>query len=587
MHVIATAGHVDHGKSTLVAALTGMEPDRLAEEHRRRLTIDLGFVWTTLPGAGEVAFVDVPGHERFVATMLAGVGPVPAVLFVVAADEGWMPQSAEHLEALNALGVSRGVLVVTRSDLADPAAAIEEAHEWMAESTLRDLPAVAVSAVTGDGLDDVRAAIADLVADLPPPDTAAPVRLWVDRSFSIRGAGTVVTATLGAGTVQPGDELLNATGRAVRVRGVEALGEPRDRVTATARVALNLRGVDRDDVPRGLPLLTPGAWRPADSMDVELRPTTSAPLPEHLILHIGTAAVPCRLRPLGPAHGRLRLDRPLPLRYGDRAVLRDPGRRRIAAGLVVLDVDPPPLTRRGAARARAAELAGVRAASDVTASHLRRGPRRGAELAAMGLPTVGAPRHGDWWTGDERWAEYAAELAEAERRHRAAHPLEPGMPVAAAARRLGLPDPALVPVLAADAGLDCASGLLTPPGDVPGLPDALDRAVRLLERDLAADPFGAPTADRLAELGLGNAELAAAERFGRLLRVAPGIVLLPDVDRHALKVLAELPQPFTLSDARQAMRTTRRVAVPLLELLAARNLSRRTEDDRHMIRDPD
>jgi selenocysteine-specific elongation factor len=583
--VIATAGHVDHGKSTLVAALTGMEPDRLAEERRRGLTIELGFAWTTLPGAGEVAFVDVPGHERFVANMLAGVGPVPAVMFVVAADEGWMPQSAEHLEALDALGVSRGVLVVTRADLGDAAAAIAEAHEWMAESTLRDLPAVAVSAVTGEGLDDVRAAIADLVTGLPAPDPAAPVRLWADRSFTIRGAGTVVTATLGAGTVQVGDELLNTEGRAVRVRGIEALGERRDRVTATARVALNLRGVDRDDVPRGLPLLTPGAWRMAESVDVELRPTSAEAPPERLVLHIGTAAVPCRLRPLGPAHGRLRLDRPLPLRHGDRAVLRDPGRRRIAAGLLVLDVDPPPLTRRGAARARAAELAGLRTAGDVAAAHLRRGLRRGADLAAMGLPTLGEPRHGDWWTGDERWSEYAAELAEAERLHRAAHPLEPGLPVAAAARRLGLPDPALVPGLAAAAGLDCAGGLLTPPGHVPGLPDAIDEAVRKLEGDLAADPFVAPSADRLAELGLGAAELAAAERFGRLLRVAPGIVLLPDADRRALDVLSALPQPFTLSDARQAMGTTRRVAVPLLELLAARGLTRRTDDDRHQIRE--
>lgn len=581
MHVIATAGHVDHGKSTLVRALTGMEPDRLAEERRRRLTIDLGFAWTTLPGAGEVAFVDVPGHERFVANMLAGVGPVPAVLFVVAADEGWMPQSAEHLEALDALGVSRGVLVVTRSDLAAPGPAIEEARAWMADGTLRDLPAVAVSAATGAGLDGLRAAIEDLAAGLPEPDAAAPVRLWADRSFSVRGAGTVVTATLGAGTVGVGDELLNTEGMAVRVRSVEALGERRDRVAATARVALNLRGVDRADVPRGLPLLTPGAWRMASAVDVELRPTSSAALPERLVLHIGTAAVPCRLRPLGPAHGRLRLDRPLPLRYGDRAVLRDPGRRRIAAGLRVLDVDPPPLTRRGAARTRAAELSGVRTAADVAAARLGRGLLRGADLAAMGLPTAGEARHGDWWTSDERWARYAAELAEAERRHRADHPLEPGMPVAAAVQRLGLPDPALVPALAADAGLACASGLLTPPGHVPALPGALDEAVQALERDLAADPFAAPTADRLAELGLGNAELAAAERLGRLVRVAPGIVLLPDVGRRALNVLTALPQPFTLSAARQAMGTTRRVAVPLLELLAARGLTRRTADDEH------
>ncbi|TDB83231.1 selenocysteine-specific translation elongation factor, partial [Actinomadura sp. KC216] len=408
----------------------------------------------------------------------------------------------------------------------------------------------------------------------------APIRLWADRSFTIHGAGTVITATLGAGTIKVGDELQNTEGRPVRVRGIEALGEPRDQVKATARVALNLRGVDRSDVPRGWPLLTPAAWRMADTIDVELRPTSSTPLPERLIMHIGTAAVPCRLRPLGSEHARLRFDRPLPLRYGDRAVLRDPGRRRIAAGLIVLDVAPPPLTRRGAARSRAAELSGMQTAGDVTSDHLRRGLCRGTDLAAMGLPTPGTPRHGDWWTTDERWAEYAADLAKAERHHRTSHPLEPGMPVAAAARRLGI-DPALIPELAREAALTCESGLLTPPGHAPGLPEALEKAVQQLERDLAAAPFGAPNADRLAELGLGNTELAAAERVGRLLRIAPGIVLLPDADRRALDVLTTLPQPFTLSDARQAMGTTRRVAVPLLELLAARGLTRRTEDGEH------
>src|SRR5690349_15045958 len=169
MYVLATAGHVDHGKSTLVRALTGMEPDRWAEERRRGMTIDLGFAWTTLPGGETVAFVDVPGHERFVPNMLAGVGPVPAALVVVAADEGWMPQSAEHLAALNALDVRHGLLVVTRSDLADPALATEMARDELAGTTLSDVEAVAVSAATGAGLDDLRAAIARLVAKLPAP----------------------------------------------------------------------------------------------------------------------------------------------------------------------------------------------------------------------------------------------------------------------------------------------------------------------------------------------------------------------------------------------------------------------------------
>ncbi|MGC1209866.1 MAG: GTP-binding protein, partial [Micromonospora sp.] len=247
MWVVATAGHVDHGKSTLVRALTGMEPDRWAEERRRGMTIDLGFAWTTLPSGGTIAFVDVPGHERFVPNMLAGVGPVPAALIVVAADEGWMPQSAEHLAALDALGVSYGLLAVTRADLADPGPALALAREEIAGTSLGEVDAVAVSGATGAGLPDLRAALDRLVARLPDPLADAPVRLWVDRSFTIRGSGTVVTGTLGGGRLRVGDQLeLAATGEPVRVRGLHSLGTTRDRVDAVARVAVNLRGVSRD-----------------------------------------------------------------------------------------------------------------------------------------------------------------------------------------------------------------------------------------------------------------------------------------------------------------------------------------------------
>jgi selenocysteine-specific elongation factor len=189
MHVIATAGHVDHGKSTLVRSLTAMEPDRWAEERRRGMTIDLGFAWTALPSGEVVAFVDVPGHERFVPNMLAGVGPAPAALIVVAADEGWMPQSAEHLAALNALGVRHGLIAVTRCDLADPAAAMRRARAEVAASSLGSVEAVAVSGATGAGLGALAAALDRLVSALPRPDEAAPVRLWVDRCFTCTAAG--------------------------------------------------------------------------------------------------------------------------------------------------------------------------------------------------------------------------------------------------------------------------------------------------------------------------------------------------------------------------------------------------------------
>ena len=245
--VVATAGHVDHGKSSLVRALTGRDPDRYEEEKRRGLTIDLGYAWADVPGAGTVAFVDVPGHERFVPTMLAGVGPVPVVLFVVAADGGWMPQSAEHLAALDALDVRHGLLVVTRSDLADPGPAREAALAELRRTSLGDVPAVACSVVTGEGLPEVRAALAGVLATVPAADPAAPVRFWVDRSFSVTGAGTVVTGTLAAGTVAVGDELVLGE-RTVHVRGLQSLERSVERASGVARVAVNLRGVDRRDV---------------------------------------------------------------------------------------------------------------------------------------------------------------------------------------------------------------------------------------------------------------------------------------------------------------------------------------------------
>src|SRR5690348_9608452 len=301
MHVIATAGHVDHGKSALLRALTGMEPDRWEEERRRGLTIDLGFVWTdgdTEPDrrsassrAGEIAFVDVPGHERFVGNMLAGVGPVPAVMFVVAADEGWMPQSAEHLAAIDALGISHGLLVVTRADLADPAPVLAEAGAKLGATSLGRVDAIAVSGVTGRGLPELRAALDRLAGSLPRADPGAPVRLWVDRAFSIKGSGTVVTGTLPAGTIGVEDELLVTPSlRAVRVRSIQSLKEPVSSVSGVARVALNLRGVGPGALGRGTALVTPGGWTPTAAVDVRLAASAGpAPPPGELMVHMGAA----------------------------------------------------------------------------------------------------------------------------------------------------------------------------------------------------------------------------------------------------------------------------------------------------------
>ncbi|GIF14898.1 selenocysteine-specific translation elongation factor [Actinoplanes teichomyceticus] len=579
MHVIATAGHVDHGKSTLVRALTGMEPDRWAEERRRGMTIDLGFAWTRLDSGATVAFVDVPGHERFVPNMLAGVGPVPAVLIVVAADEGWKPQSAEHLAALDALGVRHGLLVVTRADLADPRPATAAARAEIAGTSLGAVPAVAVSGVTGAGLDRLRAALDRLVAGLPAPDPGAAVRLWIDRAFTIRGAGTVVTGTLGAGTLRTGDELeLTGAAKPVRVRGLQSLGAPVAGIAAVARVAVNLRGVDRDAVARGAALLTPGRFRLTDLIDVRVHGDPVAALPATVTLHAGSAAVPVRVRPLGADTARLRLAQPLPLRIGDRALLRDPGRHHVAGGVTVLDVAPPGLRRRGAAAARAATLAGLDGTPDPAGELRRRRLAHRDDLLRMGVVPSAAPVAGPWHADPEHWSALGARLAEEVTDYVTTHPLEPGAPVEMLRHRLGLPDRTLVEALVRPP-LAVRAGRVAPArSGVPAeLADAVGRAFD------PAREFVAPEARRLAELGLGARQLGAAVRLGLLVQLAPNVVLPAGAPDRAADVLAVLPQPFTLSEARQALDTSRRVAVPLLELLDRTGATRRLPDDRRTV----
>jgi selenocysteine-specific elongation factor len=609
MHVVATAGHVDHGKSALVRALTGMEPDRWAEERRRGLTIDLGFAWMELPGGARLAFVDVPGHERFVSNMLAGVGAVPAVLLVVAADGGWMPQSEEHLAAIDAVGIRHGLLAVTRCDLADPGPATRQALARVAATSLGAVDAVPVSSVTGAGLPRLREALGRLVASLPVPDTAAPVRLWVDRSFSIRGSGTVVTGTLPAGTVRVGQELLLAPSmRPARIRGIESLNEPATSVTGVARVAVNLRGIPAGVPARGMALITPSRWKMTKLVDVRLAlPPPALPgeprLPQEMTLHIGSARTPVRIRPLGSpdaSFARLMLRDALPLHVGDRVLLRDPGSADVMiVGATVLDVAPPALARRGAAAAAGSELAAwpeLPSAADLLRRH---GLLRASTLVAAGITGGPAPVAGDWLADPARWAGLRSRLAEAVAAHARRDPLAIGMPPEAARAALGLPDRALVEALARGPGepgvvledgyLRLGSAKPAEPRQAqqqpqPSLPPRVMAGVRAVLADLAAAPFMAPEAGRLGDLGLDGRAIAAAARAGLLLRLNEQIVLAPGAEAKAARVLAGLPQPFTTAQARQALGTTRRVAIPLLEYLDRAGVTQRLPDDRRRLR---
>jgi len=590
VHVVATAGHVDSGKSTLVRALTGMEPDRWEEERRRGLTIDLGYAWTTLPSGQDVAFVDVPGHERFLGNMLAGIGPAPVVCFVVAADEGWQAQSSDHRDAVAALGIDHGVVVLSRADRAtgqQVADVLSRTRAELAGTGLRDAPAVVVSAIDGTGLPELRATLDDVLARVPAPVTTGRVRLWVDRSFTITGSGTVVTGTLAAGTLAQGDrlELLGHTGtRTVVVRGLQSRDTSYPSVEPVSRVALNLRDVAATDVRRGDALVSPGAW-PTTAV-VGIHRTTGAAytdVPEQLMVHVGTASVPARLRPFGADHARLVLDRHLPLVLGDRLVLRDPGSRTVLGGARILDADPPVLRRRGDGAHWAQRLAGMDPSGDVLGEVAARRAVQPDRLRRLGLLSghdaeapAGVQVIEDWWVHAPVFQSWQHQLRAAVQALQERDALAPGLSMGAARDLLKLPDEKLLSHVILGAGLEQDGGHVRIPGSQGNL-GHIEPAIARLEGRLGVDAFRAPEADELAALGLGARELAAAERTGRILRLRDGVVLLPTAPALAMRTLAGLEQPFTTSQARQALGTTRRIAVPLLEHLDARGWTRRLD----------
>jgi selenocysteine-specific elongation factor len=564
VQVVATAGHVDHGKSTLVRALTGQDPDRLAEEHRRGLSIELGYCWTDLDG-DEVAFVDVPGHERFLSTTLAGLGPVRVAMLVVAADDPWMPQAAEHLAALDALDVRSGVVAVTRSDLADPAPVLARARTEVDRTSLAGAPAVVVSGRTGAGLDDLRAALAGVLRRVRP-DPEADVRLWVDRVFPVAGAGTVVTGTLPAGTVAAGDVLAFGAER-VRVRGVEALGRRRDTVSGAARVALRLGGHAPTGLGRGSVLVAQERFELTTEVDLHLHGAGTPP--QRPLLHVGSARLAVHLRSLGDHHARLRLPHPLPLRHGDRVVLRDPGSRALW-GADVLDAAPPPLTRRGAGADRSRVLERWR--GDLSDEVTRRGFVRRTLLERLGVTGHLAGDTlvvGDWLVSAAQADAWRGALADVVRRS------PDGLSPTAAAREVGVPDVDLVAPLVAPP-VRMQQGRLVVEADLPA---EVRRALDAVREDLADHPFTAPGAEGLAALGLDRATLARLARDGHLLALGEGVVLLPGADSAAYDVLSGLPQPFTTSQARQALATSRRVVLPLLGYLDRTGRTVRLPDD--------
>ncbi|MGH2596666.1 MAG: selenocysteine-specific translation elongation factor [Actinomycetota bacterium] len=610
LRVVATAGHVDHGKSSLILRLTGIDPDRWAEEKRRGLTIDLGYAWCTLPSGREIGFVDVPGHERFIANMLAGVGPVRLVLFVVAADEGWKPQSEEHLEILDVLGVRGGVVALTKRDLVDAETleiAVDEVRERLAGTALAGAPILPVSSQTGEGIEDLAAALdAMLAAAGPAEDTRA--RLFVDRVFTIRGAGTVVTGTLSGDCLSVGDDVeLYPTGAQARIRSLQTHKTTEDRACPVSRVAANLVGATRVALERGNVLAAPGAWRPTRAFEARIRPvrgrTAAVTSRGAFILYSGATASEVRLRlyetaklePGREAFARITTTLPLVLDVGDRFVLRDAGRGETVAGGVVLDVAPP---ARSGANVVARLQARAAASRDELPAALvaERGAVPAAEVAILtGSRATGGIAVGEWQVSDALRAAVDIAVTDMLVAYHAEHPLDQGADLVLvrrtatrtlrAARAPG--DDSLADGLLAD--LD-SRGITTRDATTIRLSShrvELETRTADVERLLVAiggeHEATPPTVKELIAAGIARDVIEAAAREDVVIRLTPDLIVTPElVARAEAAIRRSGDAGITVSAIRETLGTSRRYAIPLMEWFDLRGITRRDGDVRHL-----
>lgn len=595
MPVIGTAGHVDHGKSTLVAALTGRDPDRWREEKERGLTIDLGFAWTRL-GRGEVSFVDVPGHERFIKNMLAGTEGFDAALLAVAADEGWMPQSEEHLAVLEALNVSRGVIALTKADRVDDdlaELAALEVSERLAGTALDGAAIVPVSAVTGEGMGRLREELAQVADACPVRDEGRP-RLWVDRSFTVAGTGTVVTGTLVGGGLTVGDPVeVHPGGWKSRIRSLQSHETERRTALPGSRTAVGLAGAERERTERGAMLGRPGDWVPSRRLLALLRRARYLDRPltgrGAYQMHLGSGTWTIRLLPVaetaaepGEQLAVLELDRPAPVRMGDRFVVRDSGRRLIAGGGRVLEPMAPSQAKVGtglAVRLRGALDGSPGQRADALLEG--RGMEKSRVLAAHsggGRPTGGLAAGETFWAG-ERAARLTEQARQAVASYHRDNPLRPGIPKASLASRLGVEAEALAALLSWEPALEERGSAVAEAGFAPAFREGENAEWERIRRELREAGLQAP---RVAELRADPELVHILVREGRLVRISDQLVYLPEQIEELWARLGELPERFTVAAFRDAMGLTRKYAVPLLEWLDGSGATVRRGDERSL-----
>ncbi len=623
--VIGTAGHVDHGKSSLVRALTGTDPDRLAEEKARGLTIDLGFAWHTLPSGAIASFIDVPGHEDFIQNALAGAGGIDAALLVVAADEGPMPQTREHLAILNLLRVEHSVIALTKTDLVDEewlGIVRDEVATLLEGTTLEGAPIIPISAKTGEGVAAISEALDALIDVIPTARDAGRARLSVDRVFSMAGFGTVVTGTLRDGYIAVGDPLeVLPQGKSTRARGVQMHGRAVERALPGTRVAVNLVGLDTDDIERGDVIAAPGAYKTTRLIDasIELLPDADAPLrhdAQVAVFHAASEMIARvrligerRIEPGGTGYVQLHLAGPTTFAAGDRLVLRLPSPSKTIGGGVVLDPHPPRRHRRFRDEVvdRFRVLESEKPESRVLQALVERGPCApdALDVASLGLTSValseilesleaeGRVVHlsGAIWSTAEKWAAIAGRLRGFLSDYHRAHPLRHGPPPEELRGRLNLEAAVFAAVLR------CAEseGWLARDG-AQGIPRLADHRVNLsaeqeaavaaLMARFAAEPHTPPGRAEAIE-AVGTAVLDVLIARGDLVAVEMDVLF--DSQTYADMRAAVIERlrgggRITVADVRDLFGTTRRYALGLMEHLDRIHVTRRMGDERVLAR---
>jgi selenocysteine-specific elongation factor len=607
--IAGTAGHIDHGKTALVRALTGIDADRLAEEKRRGITIDIGFAHLQLTPSIRVGFVDVPGHERFVKNMLAGVSGIDLVLFVVAADESIMPQTREHFEICRLLAIPRGIVVLTKADLVD-GDLLElvrlEVDEFVKGSFLEGAPAVAVSSTTGAGLRDLQAALERVAAEVPSKEGEHPFRLPIDRAFSMKGFGAVVTGTLISGSVAKEQEVeLHPAGRKLRVRGVQVYGSPAARAVAGERTALNLADIEPVELARGMVLADPGRFRDTDRADVSLELLASAKPLKHrapVHFHAGAAEIEAEIR-LAPGAGpmkpgstgfaRIVLRDPALLVPGDHFIIRMFSPVVTIGGGVVIDSAPPrrldPARLAALARGSLEQRAALRIRESkfgLTAAELA--SVLGSTERAVEAATTNTPRAGRFLV-DAAWFHAArGRIVERVRDFHRANPLLPGMPRQDLRGRdlTACPAPVFDALVAHGTELIAEGDTVRLAAHRTALRQDEQAARAAIETAFEAAGLAVPgVAETLAKSGVETARarslLQMLIREKRLVRVTEDLVF----HASAIETLRGLVANhrgarFNVATFKDWTGISRKYAIPLLEYLDREKVTRRDGDER-------